>query len=283
MSDAFSEPESLLTESDLGDYRSQITQSEVNEAYSLANFTNRQDYKIDNEAEKEIRLLKDAHLHLSKTNADQEKQITELEKNAEKERNYREILQREVEDLKLSLATAREIIETQPARLPRVDSGICVGRTPRRMTLHTGVGNTGPEESTNHDGLPASLAESESFCTATTSKSMSGEIRMKFETQELKIKTLEKQLQEIENCFNELSGKFTRKKMTIKSIETHVDILQTNESETKDTLETVLRNQREIYEDIQMNIDRVNSLALFEPRMGRFIEDRPLEAANTDK
>ena len=107
----------------------------------------------------------------------------ELEKNAEKERNYREILQREVEDLKLSLATACEIIETQPARLPRVDSGICVGRTPRRMRLHTGVGNTGPEESTNHDGLPASLAESESFCTATTSKSMSGEIRMKFETQ----------------------------------------------------------------------------------------------------
>ena len=98
----------------------------------------------------------------------------ELEKNAEKERNYREILQREIDDLKRTLALACENIQMQPARLQE-------DRTPRRFELHTGVQIR--TESSNHDGLPSSLAESESFCTATTSKSMSGEIRMKFETQ----------------------------------------------------------------------------------------------------
>jgi hypothetical protein len=103
----------------------------------------------------------------------------ELEKNAEKERNYREILQREVDELKRTLALACENI--QMARLPRVYSDNIGDRTPKRITLRTGVEIH--TERSNHDGLPASLAESESFCTATTSKSMSGEIRMKFETQ----------------------------------------------------------------------------------------------------
>ena len=105
----------------------------------------------------------------------------ELENNAEKERNYREILQREVDDMKRTLALACANIQTQPARQPRVDSDNNIDRCQRRITHHTATEIH--TERSNLDGLPASLAESESFCTDTTSKSMSGEIRMKFQTQ----------------------------------------------------------------------------------------------------
>jgi len=45
----------------------------------------------------------------------------------------------------------------------------------------------------------------------------------------LKYKTLENKYEEMEKCYYELSGKLNKKKMAIKSIETHVDILKTRE------------------------------------------------------
>ena len=92
-------------------------------------------------------------------------------------------MQREVEDLKRSLAQVCGELQTKTARLRGMDSGTSGGRTTGRITLKTGVGNTVSEDITNYDGLPASLAESENDFTDRTSKTISGEIRMKFETQ----------------------------------------------------------------------------------------------------
>jgi len=74
-------------------------------------------------------------------------------------------------------------MQPQRAIRPPFEPSVSEGRTGIRVIPHTGVGNPDSENNENHGGLPASLAESESFCTDTTSKSMSGEIRMKFETQ----------------------------------------------------------------------------------------------------
>ncbi|CAG5114198.1 Oidioi.mRNA.OKI2018_I69.chr2.g8262.t1.cds [Oikopleura dioica] len=202
---------SKSTESPLGDFRTDITDADVESHYKSLIQPNNVYANNANQTKHEIRALMDAHYHLSETNRKQESKIRELAK--------------EVDELKEALSNARK--------------------------------NDRPE---NYERKPVNADEPSSF---------ENNQRETLETSESSQHEKSYSISDISADYNE--SRQTREERRNNNIETRIDSMfeaivkvtkqyEILKAENRDAFQTIRQNQREMNEDLQMNISRVNEL-----------------------